>query len=58
MRRRPGRESLAAFVASKPAGTAADRRVLCLRAGTQSIGQLNGLKAWSTLTPRGEAERW
>jgi hypothetical protein len=49
-------ESLAAFVASNPAGTSGDRRVLCLRAGAQSIGQLNGLKAWSTLTPRGEAD--
>lgn len=49
-------ESLAAFVASNGAGTAADRKVLCLRQGTQSIGQLNGLKAWSTLTPRGEAD--
>ena len=49
-------ESLAAFVASNPAGAASDQRVLCLRQGTQSIGQLNGLKAWSTLTPRGEAD--
>jgi hypothetical protein len=49
-------ESLAAFLASNPAGTAADRRVLCLRQGSQSIGQLNGLRAWSTLTPRGEAD--
>ena len=49
-------ESLSAFVASNPAGTQADRRVLCLRQGAQSIGQLNGLKAWSTLTPRGEAD--
>jgi Right handed beta helix region len=49
-------ESLAAFVASNPAGTSGDRRVLCLREGTQSIGQVNGLKAWSTLTPRGEAD--
>jgi hypothetical protein len=49
-------ESLPAFVASNPAGTAADRRVLCVRPGIQSIGQLNALKAWSTLTPRGEAD--
>ncbi|MEA2417978.1 MAG: hypothetical protein QOE60_184 [Thermoleophilaceae bacterium] len=49
-------ESLAAFVSSNPAGTAADRRVLCLRQGTQTIGQVNGLKAWSTLTPRGEVD--
>jgi hypothetical protein len=49
-------ETLAAFVAANPAGTQADPRILCVRAGTQSIGQLNGLKAWSTLTPRGEAD--
>jgi Right handed beta helix region len=49
-------ESLASFVASNPAGTQADRRVLCLRAGTQAIGQLNGVKAWTTLTPRGETD--
>jgi hypothetical protein len=49
-------ESLAAFVAANGAGTAADPKILCLRQGTQSIGQLNGLKAWSTLTPRGEAD--
>jgi len=49
-------ESLSAFVASNSAGTAADRKILCMRQGTQSIGQLNGLKAWSTLTPRGEAD--
>jgi parallel beta helix pectate lyase-like protein len=49
-------ESLAAFVSSNPAGAAGDRRVLCLRAGTQSIGQVNGVKAWTTLTPRGEAD--
>jgi Right handed beta helix region len=49
-------ESLASFTASNPAGSQADRRVLCLRPGTQEIGQLNGLKAWSTLTPRGEAD--
>jgi hypothetical protein len=49
-------ESLASFIASNPAGSQADRRVLCLRPGTQEIGQLNGLKAWSTLTPRGEAD--
>jgi hypothetical protein len=49
-------ETLAAFVASNPAGTPTDRRILCLRAGTQSIGQLNGIKAWSTLTPRGQAD--
>ena len=49
-------ESLAAFIASNPAGTKGDRRVLCMRPGTQEIGQLNGLKAWSTLTPRGEAD--
>jgi hypothetical protein len=48
-------ESLASFVASNPAGTQADRRVLCLRQGTQSIGQVNGLKAWTTLTPPGKA---
>ena len=53
--RRAG-ESLAAFIASNPAGTKGDRRVLCMRPGTQEIGQLNGLKAWSTLTPRGEAD--
>ncbi len=47
-------ETLAAFAASNPAGTQADRRVLCLRPGTQEIGQLDGLKAWTTLTPRGE----
>ena len=40
-------ESLAAFVASNPAGSQADRRVLCMRPGTQEIGQLNGLKAWT-----------
>jgi hypothetical protein len=49
-------ESLSAFVASHSAGSAADRTVLCVRQGTQSIGQLNGLKAWTTLTPRGEAD--
>jgi hypothetical protein len=49
-------ESLSAFVASNPAGTAGDRRVLCVRQGTQSIGQVNGLKAWSTLTPLGEPD--
>jgi hypothetical protein len=49
-------ESLSAFVAANPAGTATDRRVLCVRQGTQSIGQLNGLKAWSTLTPLGEPD--
>jgi hypothetical protein len=49
-------ESLSAFVASNPAGTAGDRRVLCVRQGSQSIGQMNGLKAWTTLTPRGEAD--
>ena len=49
-------ESLASFIAANPAGTKGDRRVLCLRPGTQEIGQLNGLKAWSTLTPRGEAD--
>ena len=30
--------------------------MLCLRGGAQHIGQLNALKAWSTLTPRGEAD--
>jgi hypothetical protein len=49
-------ESLSAFVASNPAGTASDRRVLCVRQGTQSIGQLNGLEAWTTLTPRGRSD--
>jgi hypothetical protein len=49
-------ETLADFVRSNPAGTRADPRVLCLRAGTQSIGQLNGVQAWTTLTPRGEAD--
>jgi hypothetical protein len=49
-------ESLASLVASNPAGTKGDRRVLCLRPGTQEIGQLNGVKAWSTLTPRGEVD--
>jgi hypothetical protein len=49
-------ESLSAFVASNPAGTAGDRRVLCVRQGSQNIGQMNGLKAWSTLTPRGEVD--
>jgi hypothetical protein len=43
-------------VAANPAGTATDRRVLCVRQGTQSIGQLNALKAWSTLTPLGEPD--
>jgi hypothetical protein len=50
-----GAESLAAFVGSNPAGTPGDRRVLCVRQGTQSIDQVNGLKAWTTLTPRGKA---
>jgi Right handed beta helix region len=49
-------ESLSAFVGSNPAGSAGDRRVLCVRQGSQSIGQTNGLKAWSTLTTRGEAD--
>lgn len=49
-------ELLSAFVGSNLAGTPTDRRVLCLRAGTQSIGQVNGLKAWSTLTPHGEPD--
>jgi hypothetical protein len=49
-------ESLSAFVASNPAGSAPHRRVLCVRQGTQSIGQMNSLKAWTTLTPRGEAD--
>jgi hypothetical protein len=48
-------EALRSFVASNPAGRKATRRVLCVRAGTQEIGQLNGLKAFTTLTPRGEA---
>jgi hypothetical protein len=47
-------ETLSAFVNANPAGTPTDRRVLCVRQGTQSIGQMNGLKAWSTLTPLGE----
>ena len=49
-------ESLSAFVGSNPAGSPSVRRVLCLRQGVQEIGQLNGLKAWSTLTPRGETD--
>src|SRR5829696_6937306 len=49
-------ESMAAFVASNPPGNAFDRRVLCARQGTQDIGQLNGIKAWTTLTPRGEPD--
>jgi hypothetical protein len=30
--------------------------VLCLRGGTQDVGQLNGIPAWATLTPRGQAD--
>lgn len=48
-------ESLAGFLNSNAAGTAARRKVLCMRQGTQNIGQLNGIKAWTTLTPRGNA---
>jgi hypothetical protein len=49
-------ESLAAFVGSNPAGTPAQRRVLCVRGGTQAIGQLNAIRAYTTLTPRGETD--
>jgi hypothetical protein len=48
-------ESLAAFLRTTP-GTPTDRRVLCLRPGTQNVGQLDGIPAWTTLTPRGEAD--
>jgi hypothetical protein len=48
-------EPLAAFVRTKP-GTPTARRVLCLRGGTQDIGQLDGIPAWTTLTPRGEGD--
>jgi Right handed beta helix region len=48
-------ESLRSFVASNPAGNKLDPRVLCVRAGTQEIGQLNSIRAWTVLTPRGEA---
>jgi hypothetical protein len=47
-------ESLAHFVDSADAGTPAARKVLCLRGGTQDIGQVNGIPAWTTLTPQGE----
>jgi hypothetical protein len=49
-------ESLAAFVGSNAAGNPLRRRVLCIRQGTQDIGQLNGIKAWTTVTPQGEAD--
>jgi hypothetical protein len=49
-------ETLKQLVDSNPAGTQADPRVLCLRAGTQAIGQINAIKSWTTLTPRGEAD--
>jgi hypothetical protein len=49
-------QSLNAFLAVNSAsGSPTDRRVLCLRPGFQQIGQANGIPAWSTLTPRGEA---
>ncbi len=47
-------ESLAAFASSNAAGTAASPKVLCMRQGTQNIGQFDGIKAWTTLTPRGK----
>jgi hypothetical protein len=49
-------ESLSAFVGSNTPGNAFRRKVLCVRQGTQNVGQLNGIKAWTTLTPRGEAD--
>ena len=49
-------ESLRAFVASNPAGTKADRRVLCVRGGSQQIGQLNAIKPWTTVTPKGQPD--
>ncbi|HWN26730.1 MAG TPA: right-handed parallel beta-helix repeat-containing protein [Actinomycetospora sp.] len=49
-------ESLSAFASSNPAGTSTRRRVLCMRQGTQSIGQMSALKAWTTLTARGEPD--
>jgi hypothetical protein len=48
-------ESLSAFVGSNAAGNAFRPKVLCMRQGTQSIGQLDGIKAWTILTPSGEA---
>jgi hypothetical protein len=30
--------------------------VLCLRGGSQDIGQLDGIPAWTTVTPRGEPD--
>jgi hypothetical protein len=49
-------ESLAGFLRSNSPGTPTARRVLCLRAGHQDIGQVNGIPAWTTLTPHGEPD--
>jgi hypothetical protein len=49
-------EPLAAFLRSNGPGTPSARRMLCLRAGTQDVGQLDGIPAWTTLTPRGQAD--
>jgi hypothetical protein len=49
-------EPLSSFVRDNPAGTQADRRVLCLRQGTQNVGQLNGIQPWTTLTPSGDSD--
>jgi hypothetical protein len=49
-------ESLAAFLARNGPGTPTARRVLCLRGGSQDIGQLDGIPAWTTVTPRGEPD--
>jgi hypothetical protein len=49
-------ESLRAFVGSNPAGTKANRRVLCVRGGSQQIGQLNAIKPWTTITPKGQGD--
>jgi hypothetical protein len=48
-------EPLAAFLRTN-GGTPTHRRVLCMRGGTQDVGQLNTIPAWSTLTPRGEGD--
>ena len=49
-------ETLSAFVGANAAGTSTRQRILCMRQGTQNVGQVSGLKAWSTLTPRGQAD--
>ena len=49
-------EALSAFVASNPAGTPSDRRMLCLRVGDQNIGQVRTGSRPGRATSRGEAD--